>query len=186
MNSVFKISHAWESRPKPLPFTPQDYVDANPVFLGLEHFLAVNTGQFSLQIGDVYLALDLRPDLSTVFERVPAVLHGLLEKDSREELYFYEQGSDLKLLLHNDGGSVHVRFESGTSASPEFRELSGKEAVVPLAAFMMEWIRFARLVLQAITALEPALSQEADYQRYNERLRAVESRVPGYGTSIKH
>jgi hypothetical protein len=79
-----------------------------------------------------------------------------------------------------------VRFESGTSASPEFRELSGKEAVVPLAAFMMEWIRFARLVLQAITALEPALSQEADYQRYNERLRAVESRVPGYGTSVKH
>jgi len=186
MNSVFKISHTWEKRPKPLPFTREDYVDANPVFLGLEHFLAVNIGQFSVQIGDVDLTLDLRPDLSTVFEHVPAVLQGLLEKDSREELYFYEQGSDLKLLLHNDGSSVHVRFEVGTSASPKFHELSHKEEAVPLAAFIAEWIRFARLVLQAITALEPALPHEADYERYNERLRAVESRVPGYDTSIKH
>lgn len=182
MRRVFKISHTWSRRPRPLPFTPQDYVDASPIFLGLEHFLTINTGQFVLQVGNSHLAFDLRPDLSTIFERIPEVLHELLKKDSHTELYFYEQGSDVKLLLQNEASSVRVRFETGSSARPEFRQLSGTEALVSLSDFMTEWIRFARSVLHVIAEVEPALSREAAYEGYNERLRQLESMAPDYGS----
>lgn len=68
MHAPFTITYQWEQRPAPYPYSPDDYVDASPVLLGLTHFLARYHGVFSLTIQDVIVRFDLGPDLSTVFE----------------------------------------------------------------------------------------------------------------------
>ncbi len=175
--SAFKITYSWQQRSKPLPFAEEDYVDASVLFLALERFLAIHQGEFIVQVDNLRLHFDLDPDLSTVFEEIPAVLEDLTaDTESPVELYFYEQGTDLALLIGRQKDAITLRFRKGPYTGKRFADLPETLFSAPAEVFMEEWIRFVRAILDAMTVLQPNLAQDESYREYRTRLLALESR----------
>ena len=178
MSAVFKITYSWQKRREPLPFGEDDYVDASPLSLALQHFLANWEGGFVVQIDDTKLRFDLRPDLSTVFQEIPDVLKKLtLASAAPAELYFFEQGTDLTLLLERRESVIIIQFAKGPSAGNRFSDLPGTRFTAPADLFFIEWIRFAQAVLDHLTGLLPDLVNEESCRDYRASLRALESSV---------
>jgi hypothetical protein len=177
MSTSFEIEYWWTERRVPLPFTSEDYVDATALFLGLEHFLSRYQGEFVIHIDDLELRFELDPDLSTVFEEIPAVLQKLhSENRSPVELYFFEQGTDLILLLERQEDAINIHFQKGLATGQRFTYLPDSGFSVLADLFLKEWIQFTQVVLDALVSLEPGLTDEEGYQEYRARLLALRPR----------
>ena len=177
MNNMFKIEYF---KPKPLQdatidFSEEEYVDASLMFLSLEHFLAMYQGTFILKIADFDLRFDLDPDLSTIFEEIPDVLMSLaMEEEPPVELYFYEQGTDLNLLLERKGSEIMIRFVKGLMVGKRFKNLPETPLSVPASIFLDEWSHFLHVILESLIELNPSLQSDESYLEYYSRLLAVD------------
>ena len=176
MSVSFKIEYSWEKQSTPSRFVEGDFVDVNALVLCLERFLAIYAGQFVVSINDLDLQFDLRPDLSTVFEELPDVTGVLTsDTDAPVELYFFEQGTDLALLLERHANTISIRFTKGPSVGRRFVDLPETTFSVPAKVFLTEWSGFAQAALDALLDLQPDLASDESYQEYRNRLLALQS-----------
>src|SRR4051812_13068698 len=119
MPGSFRISYRWVPRQEP-SYLPE-FVDATPLFICLMRFISLHEGQFELHLGDDTLEFSFGPDLSSVFEELPDVLEALTSSSKYlVELYFFEQGTGLALLMEREGGVIEVKPELRSDASPSF------------------------------------------------------------------
>jgi len=179
MNNSFKIQYFKPRRNdtmlEPLDFSEDEYVDASLIFLSLEHFLATYQGTFILKVGDFDLCFDLDPDLSTIFEDIPDVLMSLATaKESAEELYFYEQGTDLNLLLERKASEITISFVKGLMVGQRFENLPENALSIPASMFFDEWSHFLHLILADLIEFNPSLQNDKSYIEYYSRLLAVD------------
>ncbi len=177
----FAITAWWKPLRPASPFDPSHgLAGASPLFVALRHFLALYEGEFVVRVGDLHLRFDLRPDLSTVFEDLPGVLTALAaDTAAAEELYFFEQGTDVAFLLERKGEVVTIRFRRGLTAGWEFDDLPEGPLAVAAGQFIGEWVLLARRVLQALVALEPGLDGDDSYRRYRGQLDLAEAAAGG-------
>ena len=176
MNAAFAITYSWQLRPQPLGFDAEDYEDVSPLFLALKHFLSQQQGQFALRLDSHDIIFDLDPDLSTVFEEFPAILSAL-GKNTQEavELYFYEQGTDLRFLLERNSSEIRMKIERGSEASPIYDSIPQTQYTVSAHTFLAQWLRFLRDILDALAKMQPRLIYEAGYISYMRQLEVIEA-----------
>ena len=186
MNKIFKIEYFKSRRShvmsEPFDFSEEEYVDASLIFLSLEHFLAMNQGTFILKVGDFDLShgeashfFDLDPDLSTIFEDIPDVLMSLAtQEESPEELYFYEQGTDLNLKLERKANEMTIGFVKGLMVGKRFENLPENTLSLPASMFLDEWSHFLHLILEDLIEFNPSLENDKSYVEYYSRLLAVD------------
>lgn len=177
MNNIFKIQYFKPKAPQDeaLDFLEEEYVDASLMFLSLEHFVAMYQGTFIVKIADFDLRFDLDPDLSTIFEEVPDVLMSLvMEEASPVELYFYEQGTDLNLLLERKGSEITIRFVKGLMVGKRFKNLPETPLSVPASMFLDEWSHFLHVILEGLIELNASLQNDESYIEYYSHLLAVD------------
>jgi hypothetical protein len=178
MSNSFKITYKWEKQSEPYPFDEEDYIDWTMLFICLERFLALYEGTFVVRINELDLLFDLDPDFSIIFEELPDVLEALMANtDSPVELYFAEQGTDLKFRLERQADTISIRMEKGLSAGSRFANLPESVFSVPANVFLKEWVRFTKAVLDALVELQPDLAGEDSCQKYRDRLLALEKAV---------
>jgi hypothetical protein len=169
MSHPFNITYLWKKRDKPVWCS--EYVDVTPLFLTLERFRAVYEGVFSLRFGDIALHFDFSPDLSTIFEEILAVLKTLAaDTELPVELHFYEQGTDLKLLLQRKINAISVDFVKGTETGQLYQSVPEETLSVPADMFLQEWSKFLHAVLEALLEFNPTLQDEESYQEYQASL----------------
>jgi hypothetical protein len=77
MSARFRLRCAWSRRAEALAFDPDDLVDAPPLFVGLERFVAHNEGHVDLHAGPIAMRFDLHADLALVFDELPDMLEEL-------------------------------------------------------------------------------------------------------------
>jgi hypothetical protein len=173
---LFKITCSWTKHSQSFVFLEEEYEDVTPLFLALEHFLSVYEGKFVLQVGDLSLYFDLRPDLSTIFEDVLDVLESLTqETQTPAKIYFYEQGTDITLLLLRAGTTITIELVKGPSVGKQFAQLPDTPLSVWADMFLKEWVQFLQTVLNALVALQPELVNDESYQEYFDRLVCLEA-----------
>jgi hypothetical protein len=178
MSNAFKITYKWEKRSDPYSFYEEDFVDYTVLFTCLRRFLALYDGTFVVRISELDLHFDLEPDFSIIFEELPDALEALLlNTDSPVELYFAEQGTDLKFLLERQADTISIRFVKGLTVGWEFESLPESVFSVSANVFLSEWVRFAQAVLDALVALQPDLTNDQSYQEYRNRLLALQKIV---------
>lgn len=172
------ISFSFSRLREPLTFNPEDYAEWGPLFQSLRHFLSYYQGEFELQIADRCLHFEFDPDLSTIFEDLPSVLDRLTT-DTTEPVYldFFEQGTDLMLLLERRGVAVTIRFYIGDDAGRQFRDLPEFGFEVRATEFLVEWCRFAKAILAALGELQPEVTSTSEFQDYSAHLAAIETQV---------
>jgi hypothetical protein len=174
MQIPFLITYHWDMRPHPRSFSPDDYLDASPVFIALRHFLAQYHGDFSFITYDQSIRFGLDPDLSTVFEELPEVLTQLCEDTADEvELAFFEQGTDLTLWLQRCGDAIYMRFAVGDHARAAFTHLPTTPLRVSAAMFLQAWHDFLVTVFTMLALLEPPLLHAPSYRMYRAHLDMI-------------
>jgi len=170
---MFDITYSWQHRDTPLGFNEEDYIEASPFFLAMEKFLATFDGEFSFHLGESVVTLDLDPDLAIVFEDLPAFLEGLCHDSEDIELYFCEQGTDIKLLASCAGDKLKIRFAKGLYPGLRFDKLPEKDFEVYRSVFLSKWGQFLTEVLDALLAQSPTLKKSEDYIRYAKQINAI-------------
>ena len=178
MLANFCISFSFHRLDIPLTFHPEIYVDWGPLFQSFRRFLAFYRGKFQLQIAERRLHFDFDPDLSTVFEDLPAVLEQLTT-DTTEPVYldFFEQGTELMLILDRRGEAITIGFYTGDYAGLQFRDLPDIGFEVRASEFLAEWCRFSKAVLAALGDFQPEVTSTAEFQDYSGRLAAIEAKI---------
>lgn len=178
MLTNFRISFSFNRLNEPLIPNAEDFAKSKSLLESLHHFLSYNRGEFELLIADRRLHFDFDPDLSTIFEELPYVLEQLTT-DTTEPVYldFFEQGTDLMLLLERRGVAVTIRFYIGDYAGCQFRDLSDIGFEVRANEFLAEWCRFAKTVLAALSELQPEVTSAVEFQDYSARLDAIEAQI---------
>jgi hypothetical protein len=175
MNTTFKITYSWEKRSTAERFDEDDYVDVTRLFIGLRRFIALYEGHFVLHIAGYDLYFEFSPDLSTVFEELPVILESLT-KQTREpvSLDFFEQGTDIRLIMERKGEDIHISFSGGDYMGDRFRDLPAGPLVVPAKEFLSEWLRFLRGILAALADVDPHLRADESYTDYVDHLNKIE------------
>lgn len=174
MSKLFEITYSWKPRTPAQPFDEEDYQDASRLFLALRRFLARMEGQFLMRLGATALVFDLDPDLSTVFEELPGVLEALAgEAGVAVELSFFEQGTDLTLVLQRRGGDIEIRFQSGPSTGRRYADAPADPVLVSAPRFLEAWRALLGDVLGALRAVDPGLRNDQGYQDYVAKLAAI-------------
>jgi hypothetical protein len=172
--SIFTITYSWYPRSQPRPFAAEDYVDASRVFLALRRFLATVQGEFVIQVENCTLLFAFDPDLSTIFEEMPAVLdHLRMDTAAPVELAFYEQGTDLTWWVERHGATITLRFSKGEYSGKRFHDLPSSPFAIPAEVFMEEWRRFLLSVLDALVVLDTDLERDDNYRAYRTCLLSV-------------
>lgn len=169
----FKIEYAWWKRPGGSAYLAE-MVEATGLFVALRNFIAIYEGQFQVHIGNLILELDFQPDLSTIFEELPDALESLISKPQKPtEIYFFEQGTDLNLIITPDGPIVTIDFIKGHSVGPAFTSLPNTSGPLLIDQFLREWILFIRAILEALVLYEPSISSDESYQSYCTRFDSL-------------
>ncbi len=175
MSQTFEISYWWEKLSEPDYFV--EMVDTTRVSVALDYFLSIYEGQFAIRIQGHEACFDLRPDLSTIFKDIPLVLEKLTtDTESPVEFDFFEQGTDVGMLMERQGTQITVRFETAPGSGQRFKFLPDTRIPVPADEFIGQWLQFIRSVLDALVNLQPALVNDESYQKYRSQLDVVESR----------
>ncbi|HSN97562.1 MAG TPA: hypothetical protein VLS89_04655 [Candidatus Nanopelagicales bacterium] len=185
MSKLFDISHELKPRAVPRPFDADDFEDASRIFIALRRLLARDAGQFQIRIGSLVLPFDLDPDLSTVFEDLPGVIHALDGEDdmtSPVELHFFEQGTDLTFVMQRRGNEVELVLRRGASSGPRYADVPAGPLLVSARQFLLAWARFLEDVLTALRRVEPGIEHDESYQAYTARIRSMGSSAghPGW------
>lgn len=176
MSQTFKISYYWEKLSEPNYFL--EIVDANKIFVSLSYFLSRYKGQFIISVQEHDACFDLRPDLSTIFEDIPLVLEKLTkDTHSPVEFDFFEQGTDVGMLMERQGDIIKVRFETTEASAMKFQFLPDTNILVSAWEFLGQWLQFIRAVLDAIVELQPELVLDESYKQYTMHLTAVEEHI---------
>lgn len=174
----FSISFSLGRLREPDQYDQDYYHEWGPLFQSLRQFLANYSGEFEIMIGDRRLHFNLDPDLSTIFDNIPDILQQLTA-DTIEPAYlhFFEQATDLMLILERRGAAINIRFYVGDFAGHQFRDLPDSGYEVMANEFLAEWCRFARAVLVALSDFQPELATTADFQAYCARLVSIEGQI---------
>jgi len=173
MPAVFDVTKSWSAREHAQPFSPEDYEDATGLFVALRRFLATYTGEFVLQIDQYRLKFDLDPDLSTIFEELPDTLKRLTQRGATAELFFFEQGTDVRLLFERQDGTIRIQVEKGQYAGRQFLAIPHTPFVVPARAFLKAWGAFAHAVLDTLKQSEPGLVNDKSFQKYKDSIEEL-------------
>jgi hypothetical protein len=175
VNTTIKITYSWKKRTIPNRFDEDDYADVTELFIGLRRFIALYDGHFVLHIAGYDLHFDFSPDLSTVFEELPVILESLT-KPTREpvSLDFFEQGTDITLIMQRKGEDIHISFSGGDYMGDRFRDLPAGPIVVSAKEFLSEWLRFLHAVLAALVDVNPHLRTDQSYREYVDHLNKIE------------
>jgi hypothetical protein len=174
---IISLFHSASST-NPLTLYSDDYSDRASLLESLHHFLAYYRGEFEMQIAERCMHFDFDPDLSTIFEELSHVLEQLTT-DTTEPVYldFFEQGTDLMLLLERCGAEITISFDVGDYAGRQFRDLPDIGFEVRANEFLVEWCHFVKTVLAALGELQPEVTSTAEFQDYSARLAAIEAQV---------
>ena len=176
MTTPFHISYAWDPRDKPLDFEPSDYEDWSALFRTMRRLIALHRGIFTLQIGERELRYFFDPDLSTIFEELPAALTALAAgPQATASIDFFEQGTEQLLMLARNGPALAIELYTGhqTPGRPPER------FVVAVHEFLGAWAGFGQALLAALAELEPAIGADEGFRQYATDLAAVKAAVPG-------
>ena len=174
MSQVFEIAYWWNKLSEPSYFFEK--VDASKISISLDYFLSIYEGQFKIRCQEYEALFDLRPDLSTIFEEIPLTLEKLTkDTDSPVEFDFFEQGTDVGMLMERQGNIIKVHFETAPGSGIRFQFLPETNIPVSANEFLREWIKFIRAVLNALVELQPKLVSDTSYQQYRTQLDLVES-----------
>lgn len=171
----FSLRFSWRRRGHPWVVDDDAVAGWSALFRSLQRFLSIFDGEFVLQIGDLPLEFDLDPDLSTVIESLPPILEGVASGEQAQRLIFFEQGTDVTLILIPRGRLLFVRFERGLSLGQRFERLPDQAGPVGRERFVREWVMFIDAVLAELVGLEPNLLRDPSYRAYTERLREIET-----------
>ena len=99
------------------------------------------------------------------------------DTDSPVEFDFFEQGTDVGMLMERQGNTISIRFETAPGSGIRFQSLPDISMPVPANEFIEQWLRLIRAVLSAIVELQPELIKDKSYQEYCTRLDLVESSI---------
>ena len=175
MSQTFEISYWWEKLSEPDYFV--EMVDTTRVSVALDYFLSIYEGQFAIRIQEHEACFDLRPDLSTIFKEIPLVLEQLTtDTESPVEFDFFEQGTDVGMLMERQGTQITLRFETAPGSGQRFKFLPDTKIPVLADEFLEQWLQFVRAVLDALVNLQPDLVNDESYHKYRSQLDVVESR----------
>ncbi|BAZ16003.1 hypothetical protein NIES4071_78760 [Calothrix sp. NIES-4071] len=176
MSQTFNISYWWEKLSEPDYFL--EIVDATKIFASLNYFMKRYKGQFIISVQEHDACFDLRPDLSTIFEDIPLVLEKLTkDTHSPVEFDFFEQGTDVGMLMERQGDLVKVRFEITEASAMKFQFLPNTNILVSVWEFLGQWLQFIKAILDAMVELQPELMKDESYKEYITHLRAVEEHI---------
>jgi hypothetical protein len=149
-------------------------VDAAPLTVALQRFVAHHDGHVDLQAGREVVHLELRRDLVFVFDQLPDVLDRLARgRDAEAELCFPEAGSDFALELRRRDGAVHIGVRRGDLAGSHLAALPAQLPPVQAQEFVHEWRRCLNALLDAVARYEPSLAADPGYRAYRRQLNAI-------------
>lgn len=167
-------SYGWEKLSEPYNFL--EMVDTTRVSVALDYFLSIYAGDFVIYINGSGARFDLHPDLSTIFKKIPLVLEQLTtDTESPVEFDFFEQGTDVGMLMERQGTQITVRFETAPGSGQRFKFLPDTKIPVLADEFLEQWLQFVRAVLDALVDLQPDLINDKSYLEYCSQLDVVDS-----------
>ena len=176
MNLEFRITYEWIKRDVPGTFL--EIVDASKIANSLDYFLTIYQGYFTLNIQGYELHFDLDPDLSTIFEMIPNALITLTKNtDQPVELDFFEQGSDIGILMQRLDDQIIISFDTAPASGTRFKFLPDVPLAVPADQFYRQWLHFTRAILNSLTEMNPELANDESCQKYFSQLTYLESQI---------
>lgn len=176
MSAQFDISYDLTPRAAPRSFDEAEFEDASRLFLALQRLLALEEGQFQIRAGELVLPFDFDPDLSTVFDDLPEVLHALKGREgATSELHFFEQGTDLTFSMRRLKNDVEVVLHRGPSSGSRYSKVSPQPVTVALTGFLHAWAHFLEDVLAALRRVDPGIERDESYQAYAARISSLTS-----------
>lgn len=174
MISSFDIRLTLTRRATFKPFDASDYEDASEMFLALSAFLGEYEGNFEVRIDTSRLHFDIEPDLSSVFEDLPLELVNLRELDGAEaEIYFFEQGTDIRISMQRQGEAVRLQVEKGRYVSVANRPFPDNAFFVELNGFLACWTQFLQSVLDLLKKGRRYVLSAESYKEYQAVLRRI-------------
>jgi hypothetical protein len=169
--AVLYIQYEWTRIPEDRRSVDYELSDVTALERCLYQFLCVYTGTFTISIDDLQLTLDLRPDIYTVFEDLPAALETLAGAPGIEaDLYFYEQGSDFHIYLARVDQFIQMRFTKESEVGSKYAHMSEHPFVIPIQQGITPWAHLLQAVLDEVVTLCPELQNEVSYLMYRQRL----------------
>lgn len=176
MSQAFEITYWWKKLSEPDYFL--EMVDATKISVSLDYFLSLYKGQFIISVQEYDVCFDLRPDLASIFEDIPFALEKLTKNTvSPVEFDFFEQGTDVGMLLERQADIIKVHFETGPGSNMQFKFLPNTNILVPANKFLEQWLRFIRAILDALVKLQPQLVNDESYKEYIIHLEVIEAHI---------
>lgn len=114
------------------------------------------TGIFQFQVsgfGQARWPVDVRTDLSTILEQIPAIMQLISEDNYPFQLGFYEQGVERRLDFEKTSQLIKISCYSGTSWQPNPRTVFSTEADI-----LLQLCNLRDSFVQAVKIVCPKLS----------------------------
>lgn len=177
MTNFFKLSYSWDGPVREPWRKPEDYVDADALWIAWDAFAMSHDGGAELVVGEHRLEFDLEADVRQVLEDLPDVLEALAAgTPDKQELWFMEQGTEIMLVIEPgaDPGTVRLRIIRGPQPGTRFDAIPDDLGTVDVDEFVAGWRRLALDALDYVERLYPDLAEDESARDYRSRLAALD------------
>ena len=108
------------------------------------------------------------------FSKLPEMLHHVTYSHlGQYGLYFYEQGTDLNLLIKNRNSHIELLLKKYEYS--RFDHLPNKKLLVSKHEFCRNWIKFIRKVLKEVEEEYPGCVTDESFEDYEDAIAGFEA-----------
>jgi len=124
-------------------------------------------------INDYRFQFNYRPDLTTIFFKLPEMLEYVAANESGAfNLYFYEQGTDINISMTNVGTSVSLDFEKYEYS--RFERIPAGKIQIRKQVFLRGWLKFIRKILREVVEECPEVADDEYFIDYEDTINDLE------------
>lgn len=167
----------WDDRIKldndKIQFDPEDFTEWSTLHQLVFKLSSFYECPWFIVIDNYRLQFNYRPDLTTVFFKLPDMLEFIIYNElGQYSLYFYEQGTDLALIIENCGTYVTLLLKKYEYS--RFGLLPTEKMLVQKDVFCRSWIKFIRKVLKEVAEDNPDYIADISLTDYQNTIDEVE------------
>lgn len=167
----FHITVTIERRGQPQELDPTYLADQEPSWVALQRFNALYHGELTVPLEGGVLTFWLEDDFSIIFDQLPGWLTRLAEGDGEASLLVGSQGTELTLDATRRGDVVVLSAHSIVADRPLPASL--RPITVPADRFLLEWVQFVNVVLDAVARVSPEVTGDPGWQSYRRTIDAA-------------
>ncbi len=167
----------WDDRIKvdndEIRFDPEDFAEWSTLQQLVFKLSSFYECPWFIVIDDYRLQFNYRPDLTTIFCKLPEMLEYVVQNEvAQYDLYFYEQGTDLSILIENLGSYLALSLKKYEYS--RFDLLPTDKMFVSKEIFCKNWIKFMRKVLREVTEDNPDYIPDVSFKDYQNTIAEIE------------